>query len=125
MSATLFDLDGTLVDSLTLILSSYRHTMRQHRGRELDDALWLRGLGRPLRAQLREIAVDEHEATAMLGTYRAFYAEHHDRLLTPYPGAVSALRTLRARGTPLALVTSKMRDNTLRALRLCGIDDCF
>src|SRR4029077_19177175 len=45
----LFDFDGTLVDSIELILESYRHTMRVHRGEPMSDALWLEGLGKPLR----------------------------------------------------------------------------
>ncbi|MEE8521841.1 MAG: HAD hydrolase-like protein, partial [Gemmatimonadota bacterium] len=31
-SGILFDLDGTLVDTIGLILESYRHTMSQHLG---------------------------------------------------------------------------------------------
>ena len=37
----LFDLDGTLIDSIELILRSYRHTMRAHRGYEPPDDVWM------------------------------------------------------------------------------------
>ena len=36
-AAVLFDLDGTLADTVELILRCYRHTMRTHLGRELPD----------------------------------------------------------------------------------------
>ena len=42
-----FDLDGTLSDSIELILASYRHTMKVHLGKELPDELWLNGVGTP------------------------------------------------------------------------------
>jgi pyrophosphatase PpaX len=55
----LFDFDGTLVDSIELILESYRQTMRVHRpGREWPDDLWLKGLGTPLRVQFRHFTDD-------------------------------------------------------------------
>src|SRR2546425_12754124 len=37
LSTFLFDHDGTLIDSIELILRSYRHTMRLHRGHEPPD----------------------------------------------------------------------------------------
>ena len=36
----LLDLDGTLIDSEELILASFRHTMREHRGRVPPDDAW-------------------------------------------------------------------------------------
>src|SRR2546429_8619251 len=42
LSTFLFDLDGTLIDSIELILRSYRHTMRLHRGQEPSDDVWMR-----------------------------------------------------------------------------------
>jgi pyrophosphatase PpaX len=122
-TCALFDLDGTLIDSTGLILAAYRHTMRQHLGRELPDELWLSGLGKPLDVQLGELARDEPEKLAMRGTYRSFYLEHHDRMLAPFPGVPAALAVLRDAGLALGLVTSKMRDTTLKALELCGLED--
>ena len=39
IDTVLFDLDGTLIDSIELILASYRYTMRLHLGHAPDDAL--------------------------------------------------------------------------------------
>ena len=52
-STVLFDLDGTLIDSTRLILDSYHHTMRAHRGRTFPDSEWLAGLGTPLTVHFR------------------------------------------------------------------------
>src|SRR5690606_5624091 len=94
----LFDLDGTLIDSIELIRRSYDHTYRTHLGRPLDEAAWLQGLGRPLRYQLLALTTDEAEVAAMTRTYRAHNAEHHDRLVRPYPGIEPLLDALRDRG---------------------------
>ncbi len=121
----LFDLDGTLIDSVELILRSYRHTLRTHRGVEPPDELWLKGLGTPIRVQLRQWTDDPAEIDAMAQTYTTYNLEHHDALVRPYDGIVSAVTRLRERGKRLGLVTSKVRSTALRGLRLAGIEDAF
>ncbi len=123
--ALLFDLDGTLADSVELILSCYRYTMRTHLGHELPDALWLAGMGTPLPTQLAGFARSDHEALAMQETYRAFQRTVHDQMVRPYPGAREVLDRYAEGGVPLALVTSKHREMTLRTLNTCGLLDCF
>jgi pyrophosphatase PpaX len=121
----LFDLDGTLLDSIDLILRSYRHTMIVHRGSAPPDEIWLRGLGTPLWVQFRHWTTDPVEIEAMVATYRAYNMEHHDSLARPYDGIADQVRRLRAAGRPLGLVTSKMRSGALRGLALLGLPDAF
>src|SRR4051794_2714656 len=49
--AVLFDLDGTLIDSIALLLASMKHTF-QGRPRKPTDEEWIEGLGTPLPKQL-------------------------------------------------------------------------
>ena len=121
----LFDLDGTLLDSIDLILRSYRHTMRVHRGTEPPDDVWMRGLGTPLWVQFRHWTEDPVEIEAMVATYRAYNMEHHDALARPYEGVVDAVRALKGTGSGLGLVTSKMRSGAVRGLQLLGLVDAF
>ena len=121
----LFDLDGTLIDSVELILRSYRHTLRTHRGIEPPDELWLQGLGTPIRAQLRVWSEDPAEIEAMAQTYVTYNLAHHDDLVRPYDGVVSAVQRLEQRGKRLGLVTSKVRSTALRGLKLAGIEAPF
>ena len=125
LSTLLFDLDGTLIDSIELILRSYRHTMRLHRGHEPSDDVWMRGLGTPLWVQFRHFTEDPAEIEAMVATYRAYNLAHHDELVRPYAGVVEAVLALRDRGKTLGLVTSKMRSGALRGLRVAGLEDAF
>ena len=85
-STYLFDLDGTLIDSIELILVSFRHTMREHLGTVPPDADWRGGFGRPLRPQLARYARDPDQAEAMVATYREYQRAHHDRFVQPYAG---------------------------------------
>jgi len=121
----LFDFDGTLVDSIELILASYRHTMRVHRGTETPDSLWLAGLGTPLRVQFRDFTDDPAEIERMIATYREWMFAHHDDMVSAYPGALDAVRALKGRGATLGIVSSKSRKGIDRGLALCGFDGLF
>jgi len=119
--ALLFDLDGTLVDSIELILSSFRHTFRQHVGEVPPDAKWIAGLGTPLFTQLKEFTSDDALARAMIATYRQYQLAHHDEFMRTYEGVAEAMSELRGRGHATALVTSKMGDLAERALTFTGL----
>ena len=121
----LFDLDGTLIDSIGLIMSSYRHTMREHLGEIPADDVWRSGFGTPLRTQIERFARTEHEAEAMRLTYVRYTDAHHDQMVVVYPGIREALASLRETGARLAIVTSKNRRSMWRGLRLCGLDGFF
>jgi pyrophosphatase PpaX len=125
LSTFLFDLDGTLIDSIELILRSYRHTMMVHRGAAPPDDVWMAGLGTPLWVQFRDWTEDESEIRAMVDTYREYNLAHHDELVRPYAGVVERVRGLKAKGGQIGLVTSKMRQGAMRGLAVAGLTDVF
>lgn len=122
-AALLFDLDGTLVDSIELILSSGRHAFIGFGGRPPSDEEWRASIGRPLEQMFRAIAPDDAEVARLVERYRAFQHEHHDRLLRAYAGVVPLLAALSAHGHPLALVTSKGEELARRALAHVGLTE--
>jgi len=119
--ALLFDLDGTLIDSIELILGAMRHAFIGAPGRAPTDEEWRAGIGIPLHTALRQFADDEAEVERLFGRYREYQLEHHDRLVRPYDGIVDAIRAFAAAGHPMALVTSKSDWMAEKALTLVGL----
>ena len=123
LTTVLFDLDGTLIDSVRLILDSYHHTLACHGQEPRPDDFWLAGLGTPLRVQFQQWAEDPARLEAMIGTYREYNLTHHDARVTAYPGVVEMVRAIRRNGYRTGLVTSKNTPGALRGLRLIGIEE--
>jgi len=125
IQTVLFDLDGTLINSVQLILESYRHTLAAHGLPPLSDDEWLRGVGTPLSAQFAPWQDDQGTMEAMIATYREYNLANHDRMVREFPGVVEMVRGVRSRGLKTGLVTSKARQGALRGLRLVGLDDAM
>ncbi len=119
--ALLFDLDGTLVDSVELILASMRHAFEGWPGRRPADADWLAGIGKPLRVQLAEFAATPVELERLVERYRTHQRANHDAMVRAFDGSVETVALLRARGHPVAVVTSKFHEPALRTLRHVGL----
>lgn len=77
-AAILFDLDGTLLDSIDLIVRSFQHTTALHLGAPIDRARVIPTIGRPLAAVLEELAPGRGDA--LFASDEGFLHEHHDRL---------------------------------------------
>jgi pyrophosphatase PpaX len=120
----LFDLDGTLIDSIELLLSSTRHAF-EGRSRAPTMEEWIRGIGTPLVDQLRQFADTEAEVTLLLNRYRSFQSDNHDRLTRCYDHVPAVVADLFARGNPLAVVTSKATPIAHQSLAFVGLDRYF
>jgi pyrophosphatase PpaX len=119
--AVLFDLDGTLIDSIELILNSARYAF-QKLGREApSDEEWTAGIGIPLFTMFGRYARDAADQRALIAAYREYQLEHHDRLVRCYDAVVDTVGEIRARGHEIAIVTSKSEYLSLRALALVGL----
>jgi pyrophosphatase PpaX len=123
LRTVLFDLDGTLIDSIRLILDSFHHTLAAFGLSAQEDAVWMSGIGVPLTVHLRRFAADDATLAAMIAAYRAYNLEHHDARVKAYPGVVEAVRALRAEGIRIGVVTSKALIGTRRGLAAAGIAD--
>jgi phosphoglycolate phosphatase len=107
----LFDLDGTLVDSVPDIGRAANAVLRDAGLPDADDAEVRAAMGhgpaalmRTLLASRRADGVSVEEAVADL---RAAYARRPVVETRPYPGVRGTLVALQSRGVPMAVVTNK------------------
>jgi pyrophosphatase PpaX len=104
----LFDLDGTLADTIPLLLASMRAAYAAVGGSGPDDRVWLRGMGTPLRAQFMHFeGHDLERVEALIAVYREWQVANLARFVTAYDGIHDLLDALRAAGHPVAVVTGK------------------
>ena len=118
-----FDLDGTVVDTVELIVKSFRYATSTVLGEVLPDEFIIAGVGRPLRAQMERLSV-EH-AQELYDVYREYNHRRHDELIRGYDGIEEVLDALKAAGRRTGIVTSKSRDTTEMAFRAVGLEARF
>jgi pyrophosphatase PpaX len=103
----LFDLDGTLIDSGSLILSSFQHATRTVLGRVIpDEELMANVGGHGIQAQMLEF--DEDHADELVRVYREHNASVYRQVLA-FPGVEGVLERLHGEGRRLGVVTVKGR----------------
>ena len=126
----LLDLDGTILDSTTMIARSLAVALETHAGQvpPMDDLI--SGIGTPLVDQLRHHAReygirDPQVVDAMVQTYLADNLARHDDEILIFDGAKETLDDLRCRDIVLGIVTSKPISTAKRGLDLFELTDHF
>jgi len=111
----LFDLDGTLVDSGAIILSSFKHATQTVLRRDFPDEHILAAVGGSnLTEQMRRL--DPNRVDELIAAYRTHNEPLHSDLL-PCAGILGVLDVLRGEGRTLGIVTAKRRETLALALR--------
>ena len=109
----LFDLDGTLIDSIELIVKSAQYAFGKCRIDCPTEKEWLTGVGRPLPVMFGVFAPGREPE--LIEAYREFQMANHDLLVRVYDGVPEMLAELAGRGHRMAIVTSKTNVLALRA----------
>lgn len=122
--ALLFDLDGTLIDSIQLLLDSMEAAFKD-RSPAPTRQQWTAGIGTPLRDQLAEWASDEEEVDALVQRYRLYQDRHLEAMTSAYPDVLDTLDWAREQGHATGIVTSKGKVMTARSLAHVGLADTF
>jgi HAD superfamily hydrolase (TIGR01509 family) len=129
MAAMIFDLDGTLIDTVYAHVFSWQQALaenglaieawRLHRRIGMSGGLFTRAVARELKLG-RELTVEEVDHVA----------RRHDELFArmlpaprPLPGALELLDALRAARVPFGVATSGSRPGINRSLDLLGIGE--
>lgn len=117
----LFDLDGTILDTNELILSSFEHALNIHAPGQYTREDILPHMGRALVDQMEFFAPGR--GAEVIPTYRKFNIEKHDELVVQFPHSQAVLRQLKEAGVKIAIVTSKIRLTAEMGLKHCGMYD--
>lgn len=110
-STYIFDLDGTLLDTIGDLAASVNYALRTHGMPEhsLDDVRRFVGNGvRKLMERAIPDGADNPRFDETFATFRQYYMAHSLDTTRPYEGIPETLATLKARGCHLAVVSNKM-----------------
>lgn len=118
----LFDFDGTLANTIDLIVAAFEHTFKVCLGRQFTREEIVSGFGLPLGEAMAKYAPTPDMVDAMRGVYRDFNMQHHDDMIKTIPGVLEAVAKLSAAGYKMAVVTSKKTPMAKRGLKCCGLD---
>ncbi len=116
--AVLFDLDGTLTNTLADISTAMERALRLHGlpGWQVDDYRYLVGDGAK---KLAERAVRDRQelAGSVQASYQAYYEKHALVETRPYAGIEALLEALSRRGMMLAVLSNKPDADTQNVVR--------
>lgn len=127
IKAVVFDMDGTLGDTLPLCVESFARCVEERRGlRPSDDEVTAHFSvsDRGILSGLLGIPPDSPELP--IARFAEIYDELHSTYApAPFPGAVELLHRLKAKGLRLALLTGKESYTALPTLRHFGMQGIF
>ncbi|MGJ3510096.1 HAD family hydrolase [Enemella sp. A6] len=121
-TVVLFDLDGTLVNTVPMMIAAYQQAVRAVVGIELSEERVREFLGRPLLDNCRDLAGDK--AAAVYSTYVRWTVDYGADLLLPHEGMAELLTDLTRAGLRIGICTDKRPDaaeTNLRAGELQGV----
>jgi pyrophosphatase PpaX len=116
--ATLFDIDGTLLDSTEFVYQAYEHAFRFYSLPAKTRHELVQVMGKPLEEAYRLLAPGA-DALALCEAHRAFQLEHL-HLPLAFPHSKETLHRLKRAGKKIAAVTTRQRTSS-KTLALTGL----
>jgi hypothetical protein len=124
ISAVLFDVDGTIVDSAPVVMSTFREVLSDF-GLPIPDDQRLRSyVGPPLWHSFGELGYSGQLLSDLVRGYRERYMRHH---LDPEPfeGVPELVWDLHRAGVPVATATSKQTPMAIAQMERLGLSQAF
>ncbi|HSV86293.1 MAG TPA: HAD hydrolase-like protein [Levilinea sp.] len=120
LSAIIFDLDGTLADTMDICVEAYQHTMQKYLDRWVPEEVIAAEFGRSeegiLGTFLPAVASNER-----LKEYLYHYRRLHQRVDEPFEGILALLGSLQRRGLRIAIVTGKGEHSASISMAVLGL----
>ena len=113
----IFDLDGTLLDTLDDLSAAVNHAMQQRGFPQHTRDEYMKMVGHGARNLMRQALPTDHEddealIDAVLADFRAYYTAHIDVHTQPFPGIQNLLTKLHQEGVLLAVASNKFQEGT-------------
>ncbi len=124
IEGAIFDLDGTIVNTLPIVIEAFRRAIMRFVDRQYSDEEITALFGPTEAGVIQRVVPDRwQEGLAIyLNEYEALYTRNH---IGPFPGIADVLDLLRNRGIRTAIVTGKGADSTDFSLKQAGLDGYF
>ena len=116
--AVLFDMDGTVLDTLADLTNAVNHVLAEYRMPGITERQAASCLGNGARWLLSRAApagTDRALLEEMLRVYQPWYDSHCAILTAPYPGILELMKALKAAGVKLAVISNK-QDSAVKRL---------
>ena len=117
----IFDLDGTLLDTIADLAESANHALKQL-GYPTRDVETIRtfvgnGVNKLLFRALPDEEKSEENMMRMRTHFVPYYDAHNADLSAPYPGIVALLEELQAKGLRMAVASNKYQEATVKLVK--------
>jgi pyrophosphatase PpaX len=123
----LFDLDGTLIDTVELIFQCFSYTLRRFGAISAGREKVILHIGMPLRDQYRVYFAERSDEffERIMAAHLHYQSRIYPEYLRLFPDVADALERLHGRGCRLGIVSSRRRESSLEYLRELGIGRFF
>ena len=123
IKAVIFDLDGTLANTLPLCIRAFRQSVEPLIQRSLSDAEIIATFGPSEEGTIMALAPSDYEQGVT--DYLAFYKSLHHMCPTPFDGITEMLDILKKKGVRIAMVTGKGKHSTEISLQYFSLAHYF
>lgn len=126
-AAVVFDLDGTLVNSLGDITSSINALLAAHRHSPFSENLIREFVGDGMDALVerafcaRGVVFSSEERAVAIKSYELIYGAKLTETTRAYPGVIAAISELRAQGVSIGICTNKTEDQAVSVIEGLGL----
>ncbi len=123
IKAVIFDLDGTLADTLPLCIQAFRQSVEPLIKRSISDDDIIATFGPSEEGTIMALAPSHFDKG--VADYLHYYEQLHDMCPVPFDGMKEILQTLKDSGVRIAMVTGKGKNSTDISLRHFNLTHFF
>ncbi len=123
IKAVIFDLDGTIADTLPLCIAAFKKSIEPLLGAEISEQEIVATFGPSEEGTIRKLIPENEEAGVK--SYLEHYAALHHTCTEPFEGIKDLLQYLKDKGVKLAMVTGKGVHSTKISLQQFGLIEYF